>query len=411
MQGLLVASKYFMPLQILIMIMIPYELPFNVVFGSSPSFSPQAIEDNLNDWALIDTGLLISEKNMTNCANAQYRIPYPDIAAVSYTSDGKVLNGTLWLSSPFKIPSSNSSATFNEIKRSYVTLISVDSVYNTTQYYLFDISWNAINKTWTRIIQQSSPSAGENNIFDKWENRVLSQKNNYSDFFDLKKNYIDLSLNLNVINSPLQYSVVSYASESYLSKNHRVCNIQDITDLVHIPPPEFSIMMSPSSLTLRPGEEKKVELQIKNNNAQPNSLIKVSTNPSKNIETNFTPDQIYVAPYGMATLLLDIKASKDAAASPHTIPIFAHITFPTSLTNLISGERIVNTESASITTQSKFTVTVLPTLRFDEHLNNFYNSWLAPVSGIAGLAAVVAPLLIYIYKKKQKRSGQAQSRT
>jgi hypothetical protein len=144
---------------------------------------------------------------------------------------------------------------------------------------------------------------------------------------------------------------------------------------------------------------------------QINSLVTVYTTQSEGIAVNITPNRVYVPQYGMATLLLHIKADRDSPESPHTIPIFADVTFPTSLTSLISGERIANTESASLTTQSNFTVTVLPPLRLDEYLNNFYNSWLAPVTGIAGLAAVISPLFIYLYKKKKKQKNVKKAKS
>lgn len=401
----LTASKCVVTLQILVIILSASKLPPNAAFSSSPSFPIQAIEDNLNDWSLMATSPLSTEKNITNCADAQNRIPYADIAAISYTSDGKVLNTTLWLSSPFEEPSSNFSSPFTEIQRRYVMLIVTGSVYDTVQRYLFTVNWEPGNRTWFRTIEQLSPSAGENNVFDKWEKKILSHNDNYSGFFNLEENHVDLNLNLNTINLPPQYSVVSYVSQIYIIKNYQkfgICHIQDITDIAHFPPPEFSMTISPGSLTLRPGEEKRAELQIKNNNPHVNSLVDVYTSGSKGIELNFTPNRTYVPQDGMATLLLDIKASEDVPESPHTIPIFANITFPTSLRNLISGEEMVNPESASVLAQSNFTVTVLPPLQFDDYLNRFYNSWLAPISGIVGLAAVIAPLFIYIYRKKQR---------
>jgi hypothetical protein len=403
----MLAASYIMILQLLITIVLPYKPPFNVAY--STPFPIQAIEDKTDDWSLMDTGLLSSEKNKTTCADTQNRIPYPDITAISYASDGKVLNATLWLSHPFVKPSVNSSLALQELERKYVMLIFAGSVYDTLQRFLFTLSWDRASNTWTKIIEQLSPSPGENNIFDKWEKKVLSQDKNYSGFFDPEKNYVDLSLNLDTINSPPKYSVVSYASEVYATttdQKFRLCHTQDLTDVIHVPPPEFSMTVSPGSLTLRPGEEQKAELRIENDNSELNALIDVHTNMSKDLELNISPNHVYLPQNGMATLMLDIKARRDATEGPHTVPILARIAFPTSLKSMISGERIDNMESASLPLQSNFTVTVLPPLRFDEYLNSFYNSWLAPVSGIVGLAAVIAPLFVYLYKKKQKNGDK-----
>jgi hypothetical protein len=395
-----------MILQLLITIVLPYKPPFNVAVGYSSPFPIQAIEDKTDDWSLMDTGLPSSEENITMCADTQHRIPYPDITAISYASDGKVLNATLWLSHPFVKPSLNSSLPSQELERKYVMLIFAGSVYDTLQRFLFRLNWDRESNTWTKTIEQLAPSPGENNIFDKWEKKVLSQDKNYSGFFDPEKNYVDLSLSLDTINSPPKYSVVSYASEVYVQKFH-LCHTQDLTDVIHVPPPEFSMSVSPGSLTLRPGEEKKAELRIENDNSELNALMDVHTNKSKDLELNISPNQVYLPQNGMATLMLDIKARSNATEAPHTVPIQARIAFPTSLKSMISGERIDNMQIASLPLQSNFTVTVLPPLRIDEYLNSFYNSWLAPVSGIVGLVAVITPLFVYLYKKKQKNGDKS----
>jgi hypothetical protein len=52
---------------------------------------------------------------------------------------------------------------------------------------------------------------------------------------------------------------------SIIVKEHRFCTLVDTTNWVIIPPPEFKISANPSSIVLRPGEEKNVQLQIQGN--------------------------------------------------------------------------------------------------------------------------------------------------
>jgi hypothetical protein len=131
----------------------------------------------------------------------------------------------------------------------------------------------------------------------------------------------------------------------------------------------------------------------------------------KELEVTFTPNKVSVSPQGIATSLLQIKASDNAKDRPYTIPIVADISIPTEakvLTTDDTGMIMNNSVTASLTQNLNLTVTVLPPLRLDEHLSNFYSAWLSPISGIwtflAGAAAVISPLVIRIYSKKQNKN-------
>lgn len=398
-------------LPILKLLLIPILLnnsSLNTGFASAASsFSLQGIDDDINDWSLANTNSSFGTKDITHCTIGQHTFSYPDIAAVNYYSDGKTLNAILWLSSPFKEPSLNlsSSSPFIEIARRYVMLIHIDSVYGVGQDYDIRIDWNPVHNIWTRTIQLSSLTAGENKKFDPWENKLIRIEN-YTDFFERGKNYVELNVDLDAVSNPSQYSIVSYAMENFFTKDYRFsCNLVDITDSVHIPPPEFDISASQSSVVLRPGEEKNIELQIKSN-TKLNSHVSFSTNTNDGLDLTFIPNQIFVYPLGLSISKLHIKALENAEQGIHTVPISSYITFPTTFINLLSEQRINNNESASIIKPSNFTITILPPLRPDEYLNNFYNAWLSPISGIwtflAGVAVIIAPLIIRTYNRKNK---------
>jgi hypothetical protein len=52
---------------------------------------------------------------------------------------------------------------------------------------------------------------------------------------------------------------------------------------------------------------------------------------NKDIGLQFTPNVIPVPPSGVGTSTLYIKATENATAEPHTFPIVANISFPTSI--------------------------------------------------------------------------------
>ena len=102
--------------------------------------------------------------------------------------DGRTLNATLWLSSPFEESSV-------QRVRNYEMLIDVDSAYDIGQDYQVVISADGFTKAWTRIVRVSSPTPGENKIIDPGES-ILNQTNKCTGFYERGKNIVDLSLDL-----------------------------------------------------------------------------------------------------------------------------------------------------------------------------------------------------------------------
>ena len=378
----LITSKYVLPLIVLVTIIILYDPFSHQTFASSPSFALQGIKDDLNDWSLSETNSLgfNTAKNITECTAGQQQY-LPDISAVNYFSDGKALNTTLWLSSPFEQPSS-------QRVRSYALLIDVHSAYDIGQDYQVIINWDGSRKAWNRIIEASSPTPGENRIIDPGENKIVDQKNNYTGFSVKGKNYVDLSLDLTSISSPNQYSIVFIASEIFFVKSGGLCSLVDITDLVHIPPPEFTISASPSSVILRPGQEKNMELQLKSA-SKLNAHALLSTDQIPSIRLKFIPNDIRIPPNGLVTVPLNVKVLENATVRPYTLPIFANISFPTTVTNRLSGGLLSNSPSARIIENSDFAITVTEPLSIPEYINNTLNTYGSPIKEIITLATVI----------------------
>ena len=165
---------------------------------------------------------------------------------------------------------------------------------------------------------------------------------------------------------------------------------------------------------LRPGEEKNIELIIKGNTRLESSASFSVDNDYDNksnkfADLQFIPNTTSIPAGGGAaagTSILDVKVLGNTKAATYTFPIIANISFPTSITNR-GGETFNNTKSVSLLQTSNLTLTVLPSYTTEEHLNNFVNAWITPITGmwtfLAGVAAVLTPVIIRIYNKKQKR--------
>lgn len=371
---------------------------FDESFAVSPPFPLQGIYNNHSDWSLQKTIGYESVKSISECLTQQHQFLSPHIAAADYISDGKTLNATLWLSSPFKVPSISSSSGLKQIERTYAMLIHIDSAYDIGQNYQSTIQWSSLTNTWSKITKKSSPPF----VVKTNNEQILAQKNNYTDFFRSGKSYVDLSLNLALIGYPSQYSIISYASDTYLTRDNHICHLKDITSVVHIPPPEFIISTLPNSVNLFPGENKSIVLQIKSNtNLNSNVTIYTDHTEDKNIMITPIPRVLPIIPSGIASSLLETKASEDAKAHPYTIPIYISISFPTAVANWLSGTILANPQSAIINKLSNLTITVHQPLSFQEQVKNIWESWGAPINGFVGIITAICGggIAGLVYKK------------
>ena len=110
-------------------------------------------------------------------------------------------------------------------------------------------------------------------------------------FIDKRTPYrIPFSFNLEAPNSPEQYKLVFFVTDYYVI-GHHFCRLVDTTNWVIVPPPKFTLATSPSSLTLRPGEERKIVVEIKGNSALQSEATLATSNDRKDLSTSFTPNR------------------------------------------------------------------------------------------------------------------------
>lgn len=291
--------------------------------------------------------------------------------------------------------------------RMFVMDMDVNTPYDLTGTdYRVIIWWNPSSETWVKEVDEIRSSTGNNNIINKGDSKILEINNNYTGFFEKGKNYADMFANLSKLGNPDQYNLAFYVVDDYYGKNSS-CNLFDISDRVHVPPPEFNITTIPNSVVLRQGEEKNIELQIKNINAKLSANITLSTNLTKGMNIKFIPDIVSIPPYGLTTSLMTIKSTNNATIRPYSFPIVANITFPTSRTNYLSNEILNNSVSANIVTRSVLTVDLLESIPFEQQVHNFLTSWFNPITGAyTTILTIVTGILGWrIWKKKGKEKS------
>jgi hypothetical protein len=247
--------------------------------------------------------------------------------------------------------------------------------------------------------------------------RLMEEEKNFSFYNGTNPYYILFSFNLSKINFPQQYRAVFYITDFFVI-HHHLCRLVDTTPWAIIPPPDFTISATSSTpLMLRPGDERDIEITIKGNTHLPSEAFlspsyhngnnDISYN-KKLIEVSFIPNRTSIMQYGSATSTMHVKAlDNDSEPNPYgtIIPISANISFPTTITNR-AGQIFNNSKNVDLLQTSYLTLTILPPYSLGEKFNSFVSTWVTPMTGIwtflAGVAAVLAPVIIHFYRKKEK---------
>jgi len=369
MSTILIIQECVLPF-LLTVIVFCYLYQYNGVVASSPPFVRQEIKDGLDDW-IYSVNASYAPKNVTT---------FPNLETASYSSDGKFLNATLWLTKNFEEKPSKGGL-------DYLMYIDVDSN-NKTGFegadYAVLIRWDNNTNTWFRDLVEFS-------AYNK--DKVVTEQKNYTGFFDVEKNSVFLSIKLDEIGYPNQYNVAFSVEDS-------VNEITDTTAWLPIPPPIVDISTLPSSLVLRPGDEKTIELRVNSStNLQPEVLLHTNKKTNDDVILDIRPNRTYIPSYGFTTSQLHVKVLQNAKNQTHTLPIFADMHFP--LERLKSPGMIINKTSF-------LTISVLPSLTVPEYINDELSIWGSPVKQIIGLVTAIGSLgfggliLNKIRKKRQK---------
>jgi hypothetical protein len=375
---------------------------FEIVLSSSSSPSSHLTETSLNRR---NSNSNIS-KDFLTYETSEIRIHYPPNWQYQEQTNSNDMARTVHFRSPFEdsefdIPS------WREI--TFTMAIDIDSVLDAgTDYRVIysRVPHDTWTGYWTKQVREIS-------AYDKI--RVVEENKNYTDFYNRQdgSSYILFSFDLSKVNSPERYKAAFYVTD-YFAKGHQFCTLIDTTNWVIIPPPEFTISASPSSVVLRPGEEQNIQLQVEGNtDLQSEAVLTADDNNddlSNDIEVNFFPsNKTSIPSSGSGTYSLTIRANETAEPRSYTFPIIGNISFPTAITNR-GGETFNNNKSVSIIESSNLTLTVLPPYTTPEILSNFTEAWITPISGIwtfiAGVGTVVAPLLLYLYRRRKKKKEE-----
>ena len=199
---ILISSKFWLIIVILGfgILAILQVTQFNIVSAESPSFSRDQLVDmdsisnsNLtnNIFSDLPFDILSDSGNVDDeySSAADFNDLPIDIFSTTSVSDGRFLNGTLWLSTPIykqnHLDYVDSNVTFNM----FITFVSESD-------YVYGVRIQPERDgTWTKIIWENEPN---HPMSDKtgYTNKTLQTIRNYTGFFENGNRYVDLSLDL-----------------------------------------------------------------------------------------------------------------------------------------------------------------------------------------------------------------------
>lgn len=351
---------------------------FSYSNAQTPSFIRQNIKDAPLDW--------IDAVNQKGSASGD---PSTDIAEVTYSSNGRMLNSTMWMLFPFKaIPIGYS--TIN-----YGMLIDSDYNENTGQRgidYQLEITWNNETKTWTKTLTEWASAVS---------GRILSKNDNLSSFYGEHSYFVLLPLDLENIQYPGKFRVIYYAE----SKKDAGPLLTDFTKWINIPPPELQVGTYPQSIELVQGESKTVELTINSTTNLESNVMLSSRYQDSDPVLDFSNKQLKIPSDGSASIPLTVTTSSNTSVAPHTITIFTSFSYPdldfvkmdmashnTKFPLKIQGEdRVVKTN---------ILIDVKAPLPLTDKVGQFWSKLGEPITFLYGTLAGISPIIFRIIKKK-----------
>jgi len=351
---------------------------FSYSNAQTPSFIRQNIKDAPLDW--IDA---VNQKGSASGA------PSTDIAEVTYSSNGRMLNSTMWMLFPFKVMPIGYS-TLN-----YGMLIDSDYNENTGQRgidYQLEIRWNNETKTWTKTLTEWASAVS---------GRILSKNDNLSSFYGEHSYYVLLPLDLENIQYPGKFRIIYYAE----SKKDAGPLLTDFTKWINIPPPELQVATYPQTIELVQGESKTVELTINSTTGLESNVMLSSRYQGSDPVLDFSNKQLKIPSDGSASIPLTVTTSSNTSVAPHTITIFTSSSYPdldfvkmdvashnTKFPLKIQGEdRVVKTN---------ILIDVKEPLPLTDKVGQFWSKLGEPITFLYGTLAGISPIIFRIIKKK-----------
>ena len=392
-------------------------MPFSKVLADSPSFSRQEVGDDERD------GININGHAGTQTVD-DYKDPLDDstdILKITYLSDAKNLNASLWLGGNFtKDPAAKGAEAVV-----YGMLVDVDSNPRTGFQgvdYQLEVQWMNSSKIWNMFLGEY-PSVDNASLRDPADYlKILDIKQNYTNFFVDNKPYITLSLPLDDVAFPSKFKAMYYGIVIYDSSNMVV----DLGSWIDIPPADLAISTLPNPVIIRQGEQKNVAVQLKSNDGVTSNVAsflpienysKIDMQPNNMDElegaAGGTGEPTSSSNMGPTTFIT--KVASDAEIGEYTIPILVNMStgsvFPSEFLRLSNFTFSVPTKG-NILTVANLTMTVTEPVSTQEQIKEFWGAYGGIISLIgAGFGGGLASYVLDRVKSRKNNNSENREST
>ena len=379
-----VDSKIYIPIVLcyFVLFLISSNL-FSISYAIEAPVTRQSIRDAPFDWINIDRQTAATEGD-----------PATDIIEVTYFTNGRTLNSTIWLLFPFReLPVGYS--IFN-----YGMLIDSDFDEDTGAGgidYQLEIRWNNETNTWTRVLTEwSSTAVG---------GRILEESKNFTRFSGDQLFYVSIPIELEDISNPNKFRAVYYAE----SKREASPLVSDFTKWINVPPQELQVATYPQSIELRQGETKTVELTINSTSGLEPDVSLYSENQGTDPVLYFSAKKLKIPSNGFASIPLTVSTSGNTKIAPHTIFIFANSSYPAFefvKVNATShdSEFPFKIQGDDKMVKTSLLIDVKEPLSLTDKISEFWNKLGELLLFLYGVVAGLSPMIFNAIRKKLTKS-------
>ncbi|HEX6280790.1 MAG TPA: hypothetical protein VFZ67_01045 [Nitrososphaera sp.] len=389
-------------------------MPILNVLADSPSFSRQEVGDDEHDGI-----------NINGLAGSQIVDDYKDlldnstdILKITYLSDAKNLNASLWLGGNFtKNPDEKGAQAVV-----YGMLLDVDSNPRTGFQgvdYQLEVQWMNSSKIWNMFLGEY-PSVDDPSAKDPADYlKILDIKENYTDFFVDNRPYVTLSLPLEDVAFPSKFKAMYYAIVIYNSSNIVV----DLGSWIDIPPANLQLSTLPNPVIIRQGEQKNIAVQLKSNGgfvSNVASFLPLENYSRIDIQPDNDMDELEGG--GSAESSSDMgpktfitKVSSDAEIGEYTIPILVNMStgsiFPSEFLRVSNFSFSVPTKG-NVLTVANLTMAVIEPITTQEQIREFWATYGDIISLVgAGFGGGLATYVLDRIKSRKNKGGDNREGT
>jgi len=296
------------------------------------------------------------------------------------------------------------------LKITYYVDIDIPSFYNSPVDYRLVIFWDGQAKKWTGELQEPPPI--ESSSTKSSSSKVLYSRPNILNF-GVNRSYFDFSVNLSAIETPKTYDVLSGVESRFALDDKIQCSISDITNFVELPPPKISLSALPSSINMKPGDHKTLEIRANSSSHLP-TQISLTPRPTPGMQLNLSSNIIDIPPLGTSSSTLHVKANDSILGNSKNptydtpIVVFGTATFPVIISESGSNKIYQNAQEKTGLVAIAHATIQNPT-PINEQIYDIFHTSASTISDfqgvIAALAGIITPLGIFFgWLIRRKRS-------